>query len=82
MAFADCKTKEECLDFFQQHNNMSPQTYATLALAKLRPSNPFFIPAVGLAPQQQRQLEACGPDATWDMYCHSLTVEQLLFIGW
>ena len=88
-SFEDCRTVEEAKAYFREfaHERPSgPATDATLALRKLRASNPFLrnSPELWLRPDQSTQLESIvthQPDS-WDEYCDVLSLKQILCVGW
>lgn len=79
----ECDTMEEVKAFFQLHNNLNPANYASLALRKLRPSNPFVNHDDYLLPDQKEALRTIADGAGgWDAYCAALTFRQVQCVGW
>lgn len=86
----DCNNREEAKLFFGLHghertsSDITPVTDATLALRKLRPTNPWIDPRDVLRPEQiqlLREIVEMNP-STWDSYCDALSIEQIRCVGW
>lgn len=91
ITFESCTTKEQLKRFFRNHaqecllpHNITPASYARLALRKLRSSNVFISEACVLRPDQDELLERVieQNSMSWDSYCDALAVEQILCVGW
>lgn len=81
-----CTTPERVAEFLHQHAVSPACTYASLAVRKLRPSNPFMRGGnrqLPLRPDQTNALKSLARNeaATFEEVCALLSVEQLQWIG-
>ena len=82
----DCKTQDQCCDYFNAHRQSTPQQDATFALEKMHETNPFLQPGLRLSTLQVDELEQLAdcpePTQDWAKYCSILTLPQIYFVGW
>ena len=74
----NCKTEQDYADYFKKYNEEDPNSYCELALRKLTDLNET----------QKTKLNQIISDVNtdnllkWDLYCNTLTISQINYVGW